>query len=150
LWASYYNVGNLLRETADTHGALALQERARQTVDDLLGQALTRLAQGLIEDHRTPNAVPLVRRATDLSDAAAAKDPADARFRFELALAYATMGDAVSDGGAREWRGRSLDVMEELRSSGRLAGGTMDGDEPAKMAEIARKLRGEPRDRAAR
>ena len=94
------------------------------------------------------------RRAIELVEAASAKDPADARLRFELAMAHLTMGDVVDaragssalltngneDGSARAWYQRSLEVLNELRANGRRAGGPLDDDEPQLIATIERKL----------
>src|SRR3989449_7433748 len=55
--------------------------------------ALTRLADALQVGGCGAEAAPLVSRGVELIESASAKDPADARLRFELAMAYAAMGD---------------------------------------------------------
>jgi len=119
-----------------------------------VASASTQLAQALLVSGDAAAAEAVSRRAIDLVEAASAKDPADARLRFELAMAYATMGDVVSppagsnslvtngneDGSARAWYERSLEVLNELRASGRRAGGPLDHDEPQLIATIERKL----------
>ena len=112
-----------------------------------LASALTRLAQALVATGRAAEAQPRVARALTLAGDASAADPADARLQFELALAQATMGDVVakvnagtSGAGAHTWYERARAAMTVLRDTGRLAGGTQNGDEPATLAEIERKI----------
>ena len=64
----------------------------------------------------------------DLAESASTKDAADARLRFEVAMAYAAMGDVSAgpvragirltsggqDDSARMWYQRSLEVFKEL------------------------------------
>jgi non-specific serine/threonine protein kinase/serine/threonine-protein kinase len=115
---------------------------------------LIRLAQALAGGADSDEAARLAERAIDLTESASAQDPADVRLRFELALAYAMMGDLsrsrsspriVLTGGDQEasprtWYQRSLEVLNELRESGRRAGGPLDDDEPELIASIEQKL----------
>ena len=117
--------------------------------------ALSRLSQAFIAAKDPASADAISRRAVDLVETSSAKDPADARLRFELAMAYATMGDVLAahagsraaplTGGEenlspRAWYTRSLEVLNELRASGRRAGGPLDADESQLIATIERKL----------
>jgi tetratricopeptide (TPR) repeat protein len=116
--------------------------------------ASTRLAQALLAAGDLAAAEAVSQRAIDLVETASAKDLADARLRFELATAYATMGDVVNalagsstlltsggeDRSPRVWYQRSLEVLNELHASGRRAGGPLDDDEPQLIAAIERKL----------
>jgi tetratricopeptide (TPR) repeat protein len=117
--------------------------------------ALTRLSQALLAAKAPISANPIPRRAVDLIETASVKDPADARLRFELAMAYATVGDVLAaragsgdapltgageDPSAHAWYTRSLEVLNELRATGRRAGGPLDDDEPQLIATIERKL----------
>jgi hypothetical protein len=117
--------------------------------------ALTRLAQALLAGGDVTGASTIARRPIELVEKASAQDPADARLRFELAMAYATMGDVLNahtgsdalltNGGPeqaspRVWYLRGLEVLKELASNGRRAGGPLDDDEPQVIATIERKL----------
>jgi hypothetical protein len=109
----------------------------------MLASGLTRLAETLVATRRAEDARPLVVRATEMVQQASSVDPADARLRFELALAHAAMGDIESQTDAaagRAWYQRALDIMIPMRESGQLAGGTLNGDESGKLAEIERKV----------
>jgi tetratricopeptide (TPR) repeat protein len=94
-------------------------------------------------------AARLIDQAIGIARPATAADPADVRFQFELAQAYAVRGDleseqhrlGVSEESGAPWYERSLAILRELGGNGRLAGGTLNGDEPARMAEIEDKLR---------
>ena len=95
-------------------------------------------------------AVRLIGQAIGIARSAVGADPEDARFQFELSQALAVKGDLESDAhrlGVSEesgapWYEESLAILRKLRDAGRLAGGTLNGDEPARMAEIENKLRG--------
>jgi non-specific serine/threonine protein kinase/serine/threonine-protein kinase len=109
----------------------------------MLASGLTRLAETLVATRRAEDARPLVVRAAEMIQQASSVDPADARLRFELALAHAAMGDIESQTDAaagRAWYQRALDIMIPMRESGQLAGGTLNGDESGKLAEIERKV----------
>lgn len=108
----------------------------------LLGQ---RPSTGRAADTSSPGeARPLAVRAADLAGQASTVDPADARLRFELAYAQAALGDVEARAGdaaaARSWYQRARDLMTALRDDGRLAGGTLNGDEPEALADVERKL----------
>ena len=117
-----------------------------------LASASTRLSQVLNAQGLAREAAPLAQRAMELMESASAADPADVRLRFEMALAYEAIGDAVAAGArpplpaalsstpARAWYERSSDVMEQLRQDGTLPGGTLLGDESAKLAAIRQKM----------
>jgi len=116
--------------------------------------ASTRLAQALLAGGDAAAAEPISRRAVDLVETASASDLADARLRYEVAMAYATMGDILDatirsralptngddDRSPRAWYLRSLEVLNDLRTTGRRAGGPLDEDEPQLIATIERKL----------
>lgn len=108
-----------------------------------LASALTRLARTLVAINRAEEAEPLAARARSLSESAFAADRADARLQFETAFAQATLGDVAAakrDPQARVWRQRALDTLIAMRDSGRLAGGTLNGDEPKLMAGLQKNV----------
>ena len=110
-----------------------------------LASGLNRLARTLVAMGRPEEARALAMRAADLAQHASALDPADARLRFELALAHAALGDVESAAGgasttARRWYRSAVDLMTALRDAGHLAGGTLNGDEPNRLAEIEARL----------
>jgi len=107
-----------------------------------IATALTRLAEALVTEGRGAEAAPLVSRAVELAESASAKDPADARLRFELAMGYAAMGDIASK-DPNAWYERSLDVFKQLQLNGLRAGGPLDPDEPEIVSMIERKLSAE-------
>lgn len=123
-----------------------------------LATALERLAENLLARRQAPEAAPLVRRAIEILRAAAAADPTDARVHFELALAYEAAGDLVANGlrfeadsdeagqngSAAWWYRRSVTAMEELHATGRLTGGTLNGGEAERLAEVRQKLAAVP------
>jgi tetratricopeptide (TPR) repeat protein len=104
-----------------------------------IATALTRLAEALLTEGRGAEAAPLVSRAVELAESASAKDAADARLRFELAMGYAAMGDIASK-DANAWYERSLDVFKQLQKNGLRAGGPLDPDEREIVSTIERKL----------
>lgn len=118
-----------------------------------LALALSRVSQNLAGTGQLDEGTRLASRAIEILEHAAGADPTDARVQFELAMAYAAAGDivslskshAVSIGGeasrsAGWWYQRSLTILATLRDTGRLAGGTLNGGEPAKLTEIQHKL----------
>ncbi len=158
---SHIETGDVLARRGDHATAAEHYRVAAATADGLVeadpryvyfrlsqASALTRLAQELAATGRAADAEPLVVRALAVADAAAAADSADARLTFEQALAQAAMGDvksrlgAVADAGS--WYRRALDAMTRLRDTGRLAGGTQNGDEPRTLAALERKLAATP------
>jgi eukaryotic-like serine/threonine-protein kinase len=167
LMVSQLETGEVLARRSDYRGAAAHYRLALARGEPLVASdpsyvyfrltvatALTRLAQALLAVGDVTAADTMARRAIKLIETASAKDPADARLRFELAMAYATMGDVLSahagsgallahgeeEGAPRPWYQRSLEVLNELRASGRRAGGPLDDDEPQLIATIERKL----------
>jgi non-specific serine/threonine protein kinase/serine/threonine-protein kinase len=110
----------------------------------IVATALTRLGGLLLSSGHGAEAALLVRRAIELLEPTSAKDSADARLRFELAMAYASMGDIQSTDGA-EWYTRSLNVFRQLQMDGLRAGGVLDPDEPEIVSLVERKLSGERR-----
>jgi hypothetical protein len=109
-----------------------------------LASGLNRLGRTLVALGRPEEARPLARRAAELAQHASAVDPADARWRFELALAHAVMGDVESNAAgasaARRWYQSAVDMMAALRDADHLAGGTLNGDEPQRLAEVQARL----------
>jgi tetratricopeptide (TPR) repeat protein len=115
-----------------------------------LASALVRLSSALLLTAPSQPDEPsrLIERAASIAATASEADPADVRFRFELAQAHAVKGDlareqsgsAASADSANSWYARSLAILTELRDSGRLAGGTLNGDEPGRLAEIENKV----------
>ena len=167
LMVSQLETGEVLARSKDFAGASAHYRLALARCEPMIASdpsyvyyrrtiatALTRLAQALLASGDGVQAGSKAHRAVDLMEAASAKDPADARLRFELAMADATVGDVLAanagagvlltsgseDRSARSWYQRSLDVLNELRASGRRAGGPLDDDEPELIAAIERKL----------
>jgi hypothetical protein len=69
-----------------------------------MATALTRLGQALIAKGHTAEAEPLVRRAIDLAESASTKDAADARLRFEVAMARRWATSRRRGMGGRERR----------------------------------------------
>ena len=168
LMVSELETGELLARRGD-HAAAAAHYQAALMRGELLiasdpsyvyfrltvATALTRLSQALLAARDVAKAEATSHRAIDLVETASARDPADARLRFELAMANATMGDILDaaahsgappptssgeDRFARAWYMRSLEVLNELRASGRRAGGPLDDDEPQLIATIEQKL----------
>ena len=167
LMVSQLETGEVLARRGDYRAAAAHYRLALARGEPLIGSdssyvyyrltvatALTRLSQALLEVSDAAAAFEISRRAVDLIETASAADRADARLRFELAMAYATMGDILAadsrsgallpsgkdDRSPRVWYLRSLEVLNELRTSGRRAGGPLDEDEPQLIAAIERKL----------
>jgi eukaryotic-like serine/threonine-protein kinase len=167
LMVSQLETGEVLARRGDYRAAAALYQLALARGEPLVASdpsyvyfrltvatASTRLAQALLAIGDVTAADAVSRRAIDLVETASAKDPADARLRFELAMAYATMGDLLAanapaaapatsvegDQSARGWYMRSLEVLNELRASGRRAGGPLEDDETQLIATIERKL----------
>jgi tetratricopeptide (TPR) repeat protein len=165
LMVSQLETGEVLARSSDypaaaAHYRMALARGEPLAVSDpsyvyfrlTVATASTRLAQALLAAGDVAAAKAVSQRAIDLVETASAKDPADARLRFELAIAYATIGDVVSAhagpstqlteaGDDRStWYRRSLEVLNELRASGRRAGGPLDDDEPQLIATIEQKL----------
>jgi non-specific serine/threonine protein kinase/serine/threonine-protein kinase len=119
-----------------------------------LGSALTHLSQVLSGLGRHADAATQARQAIAIVEETASRDPVDARLRFATAFAYEAMGDALSaprrpdavrasagDGDSpRTWYRRSFDIMTAMHKEGVLAGGTLFGDEGARLDALARKL----------
>jgi hypothetical protein len=94
------------------------------------------------------------KQAIGTIEAVAAKDPADTRLRFATALAYEAMGDALSverthdpvrasagsADSAFDWYRRSFEIMSAMQTEGVLAGGTLFGEETARLQSVARKV----------
>jgi len=109
----------------------------------ILASALSRWAVTSVKRMDEKDGAALAQRAIEIAGKASAADPEDARFVCELALAYEALGDAKvrpDPGSARTLYERSLALLKGLRDEGRLAGGTLLGAEPQKLAEIQRKL----------
>jgi eukaryotic-like serine/threonine-protein kinase len=165
LMVSQLETGAVLARRGDFRAAAAHYRLALARGEPLFGSdpsyvyfrltvatAWTHLAQALLAGGDVAAAEAIARRAVDLIEPASAKDPADARLRFELAMAYATIGDILAAGARspqtgggedrspRAWYLRSLEVLNELRGSGRRAGGPLEEDEPQLIATIERKL----------
>ena len=157
LMVSELETGDVLVRRGDLAAAVDLYGRAIARGESLvaadaryvyyrltLASALTRLARTLTALGQPAQAKPLVGRAADLVGKASSVDPADARLRFELAYAQATMGDIEASSGAgaaaREWYRRAYALMAALRDAGHLGGGTLNGDEPQALADVERKL----------
>jgi non-specific serine/threonine protein kinase/serine/threonine-protein kinase len=125
-----------------------------------LASALTHLSQVLSQAGRHADAAAHARRAIATIESVAARDAADTRLRFATALAYEAMGDALSgervhdpvrvSGGSRDsaqdWYRRSVEMMTAMQKEGVLAGGTLFGDEHARLAAVAAKSRKAPVD----
>jgi len=118
-----------------------------------LALALSRLAQNLAGAGQRDEGARLASRAIEILERAAGADPTDARVQFELAMAYAAAGDIVSLSNSHAvaisgeaprsagcWYQRSHAIMAALRDTGRLAGGTLNGGELAKLIEIQQKF----------
>jgi non-specific serine/threonine protein kinase/serine/threonine-protein kinase len=109
-----------------------------------LASGLTRLAQASIASGRPMDARSLLARAIELTRVASDVDPADVRLRFELALAHGVTGDmaaAIGDTAtAHAEYQTAVSLMTALRDAGQLEGGTLNGDESKKLAELERKL----------
>ena len=106
-----------------------------------LASALTRQAQTLTARGRAQEAIPLARRAIEITEKAAAADASDVRLRFETALGDEAMGDALAAARqpAQGWYLRGLQILDDLQRAGTLPGGTLNGDEPATLASMQRK-----------
>ncbi len=134
-----------LREAVALGDRLAAADPRHIYIRVTLLSSLVRLATALLAvDPGSRDAAPLIERAIEIARSTVEADPADARFQFELAQAYALEGDLVArrdqhaiPGAAQSWYQKSFAILTDLRGSGRLAGGTLNGDEPARMAEIA-------------
>jgi len=119
-----------------------------------LTSALTHLSQVLSTLGRHADAARHARQAIAVVEETAARDPDDARLRFATALAYEAMGDALSSElgrdpvrasvgqpeSPRDWYRRSLEIMSAMQTQGVLAGGTLYGDEPARLAVVEGKV----------
>lgn len=109
-----------------------------------LASGLTRLAQALIATGRPADARPLLARSMQITGDASRVDPADVRMRFELALAHAVTGDAAAATGAAVSAQASYEtavaMMTALRDAGQLEGGTLNGEEPRRLAELRGRL----------
>ena len=158
LMVSELETGDVLARRGDFAAAVDMYRRAIARGESLvaadaryvyyrltLASSLTRLARALTSLGRAEDARPLVARASDLVQSASSADPADARLRFELAYAYATLGDieaaAGDEGAAQTWYRSARDLMVALRDAGHLAGGTLNGDEPKALADVEQKGR---------
>jgi tetratricopeptide (TPR) repeat protein/predicted Ser/Thr protein kinase len=160
-------LGQVLAESGDRAAAAAALQSAAATARELaasdpkyvfyrlsLASALTHLSQVLSHVGRHSDAVIHAKHAIATIETVAAKDPADTRLRFATALAYEAMGDAlsgerqrdpvrVSDGSrdsAQDWYRRSFEIMTAMHKEGVLAGGTLFGDEAARLAAVAAKV----------
>jgi non-specific serine/threonine protein kinase/serine/threonine-protein kinase len=119
-----------------------------------LGSALTHLSRVLSGLGRHSEAAPHAREAIAIIEETASRDPVDARLRFATAFAYEAMGDALSaerrpdavriSAGELDlpqtWYRRSFEIMTAMQKDGVLAGGTLFGDEAARLAAVGRKL----------
>jgi non-specific serine/threonine protein kinase/serine/threonine-protein kinase len=104
-----------------------------------LASSLTHLSQALSALGRQAEAASHAKRALAIAEEAAARDPVDARLRFAAALAYEAVGDAEPE-SAREWYRRSFEMMAAMQKEGVLAGGTLFGDEPGRLAAVRQKM----------
>jgi tetratricopeptide (TPR) repeat protein len=162
-------LGQVLARRGDRPGAAVALQQAASAARSLanadpnyvffrlsFGSALTHLSQVLSSLGRHADAEPHAREAVTVIDATAARDAVDSRLRFAAALAYEAMGDALSTGSRGDpvrassgqqdsphgWYRRSLEIMTAMQSEGVLAGGTLYGDEPARLVAVARKVSG--------
>ena len=145
-------LGQVLARHGDRSGAAAALQNAAGSAQKLaasdpkyvfyrlsLASALTHLSQVLSDLGRYPDAAASARDAITTIEAVAAKDPVDSRLRFATALAYEAMGDAQPH-DPQSWYRRSLEIMKAMEKEGVLAGGTLFGDEPARLATVAQKI----------
>lgn len=150
LGQAFVRAGDLARAANELRAAVASCETLAQADPNYvfyqlsLASALTRLSSVLSASGRPDDGQRLAQRAVALMESSSRADPSDARLRFEIALAYEAIGNAAAASAQREtavtWYERSLAEMERLRAAGTLAGGTMLGDEAAKMADIRLKI----------
>ena len=103
-----------------------------------LASGLNRLSRALVLTGDRRGAVAAAEEAVAVMTAAAAADAADARLQCELALGHEAVGDALeaTDAGRRVHYDRAGQLLSGLRDAGRLGGGTLFGDEPARLAAI--------------
>ncbi len=103
-----------------------------------LASGLNRLSRALMLTGDRRGAVAAAEEAVAVMAAAAAADPADARLQCELALGYEALGDAVEPAAPtrRAHYDRAGQLLSALRDAGRLGGGTLFGDEPARLAAL--------------
>jgi serine/threonine protein kinase/tetratricopeptide (TPR) repeat protein len=162
-------LGQVLARSGDRSGAAAALQSAAGSAQRLatsdpkyvfyrlsLASALTHLSQVLSALGRHSDASTHARQAIATIEAVAAKDPADTRLRFATALACEAMGDALSterrrdpvrvsagsDDSAHDYYRRSFEIMSAMQKEGVLAGGTLFGDEAARLAAVAAKVAG--------
>lgn len=104
-----------------------------------LASGLNRLSRALVATGDSVAALAASREAVAAMESAAATDPADARLQCELGLGYEAIGDALDVAARRPWYDRALAQLTALRDTGRLGGGTLFGDEPARLAALEAK-----------
>jgi tetratricopeptide (TPR) repeat protein len=144
-------LGQLLARAGDRPAAAAALQSAADRARKLasadpnyvfyrltLASALTHLSQVLSALGRHAEAAPHARQALALAEQSAARDPVDARPRFAAALACEAVGDAEPE-SAQEWYRRSFEMMAAMQKEGVLAGGTLFGDEPGRLAAVQKK-----------
>ncbi len=108
LWSSYFNVGGILRETADTNGALKLHQNARAVLDDLLrktpddlklvrsaAQTASTLSLSYVQSGRLDDATEAARRALSLDERLLSANPADLAIQNEVATARGRLGQIL-------------------------------------------------------
>jgi tetratricopeptide (TPR) repeat protein len=162
-------LGQVLARRGDREAAVGALQSAAATAQRLsasdpkyvfyrlsLTSALTHLSQVLSAAGRQPSAAQAAKQAIAVVEETAARDVDDARLRFATALAYEAMGDAVSTRASaadpvrasntvqqdapREWYRRSFEIMSAMQKEGVLPGGTLLGEEAARLASVAQKL----------
>ena len=106
-----------------------------------LASGLNRLSRALVVTGDRRAALAAAEEAVASMETAAAADPADARLQCELALGYEAIADALepSSPSRRARYDRAHELLAALADSNRLGGGTLFGDEPARLAALAGK-----------
>jgi len=108
LWSSYFNVGGILRETADTAGALKLHQRARDVLDELLritpddlkivraaAQTASTLSLSYVQSGRLDEATEAARRTLTLDERLLSANPTDLAIQNEVATARGRLGQIL-------------------------------------------------------
>jgi non-specific serine/threonine protein kinase/serine/threonine-protein kinase len=108
LWSSYFNVGGILRETADTAGALKLHQSARAVLDDLLrktpddlklvravAQTASTLSLSYVQSGRLDDAMEAARRTVTLDERLLSANPSDLAMLNEVATARGRLGQIL-------------------------------------------------------